>query len=126
MTKEDKLYEVYGSRYDWDENGWLTYGCDEASESGFEPFGEYETRNHIDGYYEWRPIELQGIEDNNGWIKIESIDNLPEKSTLCFCYNEMGHIFTTKLFKSNTNYSYVKLENITHYQPITKPEPPIY
>jgi len=74
MSKENKMYEVYGGRYDWDENGWLLYGCDEETESGFEPFGEYETRNHIDGYYEWRPIELRNIENNNGWEDIQKAE----------------------------------------------------
>jgi hypothetical protein len=29
--------------------------------------------------FNWRPKSLDGIENNNGWIKIESKDDLPKK-----------------------------------------------
>ena len=57
MTKQEKVTSVYGFKSD----------LIEAKNVGIEPdcFGEYETRNYKDGYYEWRPKSLQGIEDNN-------------------------------------------------------------
>ncbi len=133
MTKEEKIKEVYGCLGYVDENGWATYVIDEAFEYGIEPFGNYETRNHIDGAYEWRPIELQGIENNNGWIKIESEADLPEEDYGNYHVYSNKEIFgsepknqgTDDFYKDNNK---IKdwLDNHTHYQPIIKPEPPIY
>ena len=85
MTKEEKIKEAYGGLIDLsvlDENGWAIYGCEDFSESGIEPFGEYETKNHIAGVYNWRPKSLQGIENNNDWVKIESEEDLPKEKGL--------------------------------------------
>ena len=67
MTKQEKINSVYGLENSEmiDENGWATYVCDEQIEYGIEPFGEYKTRNNIDSTCEWRPLSLQGIENNN-------------------------------------------------------------
>jgi hypothetical protein len=102
-----------------DSDGWATYGVDENSEFGIEPFGEYETRNHVDGVFEWRPLSLQGIETNNNWIVIQSeaqFDEIP-----------------------NGNYLWYNIENgdweigdlpicgkYTHYQPVIMKNPPLH
>ena len=76
----------------------------------------------------FRPKSLQGIENNNGWVKIESEKDLPKESGLYFGKDyEFGtdmtfFDFETKEWEDSNGY----LLNITHYQPIEKPKPPIY
>ena len=76
----------------------------------------------------FRPKSLQGIENNNGWIKIESEKDLPKVSGLYFGKDyEFGtdmmyFDFETKKWEDSNGY----LQNVTHYQPIEKPKPPIY
>lgn len=75
----------------------------------------------------YRPKSLQGIEDNCGWIKIESESDLPKKDSECF-FIEHGNItqgiFNGKRFISN--YGVFGWKTITYHQPIEKPKPPIY
>lgn len=125
-AKEDKIKKAYGDIYDWDENGWLIYGCDEANEFGYEPFGEYETRNHVDGIYEWRPKSLQGIENNNGWIKIESEKDLPKEDCNCHIIYKNGIMSIDKYFVKHKNFNTNHFFHIEYYQPIQKPSLPIY
>ena len=75
-----------------------------------------------------RPKSLQGIENNNGWIKIENEDDLPKndmyvhiifnkKANIAFlCNGEFYNLNKVKYYK----------EGVTHYQPIEKPKLPIY
>lgn len=78
--------------------------------------------------YYFRPKSLQGIENNNGWIRIESDDDLPkEKSFFNACYfNEKNdHI----MFYGISHYELISLfeeKNITHYKPFERLKPPIY
>jgi len=129
MNSKEKAIELaYGDKYDWDENGWLMYGVDENSEYGYEPFGEYEKRNEVDGSFEWRPISLQGIETNNGWIKIESENDLPSENTDCwFMVNNLSWLgyYSKRGFFCNGGED-IELKFVTHYQPIIKPNNPIY
>lgn len=125
MTKEEKIKEAYGGLIDLsvlDENGWAIYGCEDFSESGIEPFGEYETKNHIAGVYNWRPKSLQGIENNNGWIKIESEKILFEKPENCLF--EWYNIFD-KRYDVGEHFNYGVF---THFKVIPEPkqELPLY
>lgn len=83
-----------------------------------------------DGVGKFRPKSLQVIEDNNGWIKIESENDLPK---------EYGEYYTISSFDntiSEKKYPHPKFSNdfnkewwlkyITHYQPIIKPDLPLY
>jgi len=80
--------------------------------------------------HEERPKSLQGIETNNGWIKIESEADLPNN------YQETYFIIKGSEQKMKVGYYYDEAfitlndshyKNIaTHYQPIIKPQPPIY
>ena len=81
-----------------------------------------------------RPKSLQGIENNNGWIKIESKDDLPkEEIDVHFIFTEYkgeeGRFQTYGVWDNNLKSFYsgaLKINNVTHYQPIIKPKPPIY
>lgn len=68
-----------------------------------------------------RPKSLKGIEDNNGWIRIES--DLP-KETECNFYDIVNNNYWTDMVDKYGNFNYET--KATHYQPIQEPEPPIY
>lgn len=79
----------------------------------------------------FRPIALQGIETNNGWIKLESEDDFPEDNVTCLIIDKNFGIISGKWINAPTEKQQVEakkywLENATHYQPIEKPKPPIY
>ena len=78
-----------------------------------------------------RPISLQGIENNNGWIRIESEEDLPkEEIDLHFIFEKNNGRFQTFGVWDNKLKSFysgaLKISNVTHYQPIEKPKLPIY
>ena len=71
-----------------------------------------------------RPKSLQGIENNNGWIKIESENDLPKSEVEYFVKRKnVAGIFIRQFVLSHTK-SWLKC--YTHYQQIIKPQPPIY
>lgn len=106
--------------------------------NGFLHFQPYALKNTdikiIDGLSFYRPKSLQGIENNNGWIKIESKDDLPkEEIDVHFIFTEYegkkGRFQTYGVWDNNLKSFYsgaLKINNVTHYQPIIKPKPPIY
>ena len=61
--------------------------------------------------------------DNNGWIKINSEEDLPKFIGQYFVFNsQKSDIY---YFENNTFWKN-QWKNITHYQPILKPQPPLY
>lgn len=69
-----------------------------------------------------RPKSLAGIENNNGWVKIESEDDLPQQMGNYWAIHvEYG--LEQRFFYDKTEHNWDK---ITHYQPIKKPRPPIF
>ena len=105
-----------------DENGWASYPNVQKHDYDF---GKLEFKDDCTFL---RPESLKGIENNNGWIKIESEKDLPKVSGLYFGKDyEFGtdmmyFDFETKKWEDSNGY----LQNVTHYQPIKKPKPPIY
>ena len=128
-SKKEVIEEAWGdSKIGYSkETGWaVTYcvnGIDDFTTEMQERFDfEYLEQDLI----KFRPKSLLGIEDNNGWTKIESEEDLPKE----------GHIYWT-LRKGFTYPMYVIvgdeginqkywLDNYSHYQPIQKPNAPIY
>lgn len=61
--------------------------------------------------------------ENNGWIKIESQDDLPKEDSYYYVVYKNGNVSNGPIsLKILTDNNYI----ITHYQPIIKPKPPIY
>ena len=121
---KNAYYEFWENVKDYvDENGWIDNSIPKFT------FGQLK---NLDLEYKndvfFRPKSLQGIENNNGWIKIESEKDLPKVSGLYFGKDyEFGtdmmyFDFETKKWEDSNGY----LQNVTHYQPIEKPKPPIY
>lgn len=79
-----------------------------------------------DGYFDVyiRPKSLQGIETNNGWIRIESEEDLPKEDGVYWVYTVDGNRQLRYLEDFLHNGKINKY--FTHYQPILKPEKPIY
>lgn len=130
MTKQEKIQEAYGEYYDRiklhiNENGWIDTQTFSFSRKGID-FEQYKKRsNTYLGFYN-RPKSLQGIEDNNGWIKIESEGDLPKQSGMYWTFI-IGKEVVANTFNTFGNNEFT-FDNgvVTHYQPIEKPKPPIY
>ena len=122
MTKEEKIKEAYGENYNphnIDENGWMKYSLwMHFFKKVDADYDEFDNRNMV-----VRPNSLTGIENNNGWIKIESEDDLPKESSNYWIFQSDLRTVTMKDFYDNKKYYGVKA---THYRPIVKPKPPIY
>jgi len=93
MTKEVAIQKAYGEHWETvkdyvDINGW----CSVRKKIMFDEIS-VNIEMQKDGYY-WRPKILQGIENNNGWTKIESINDLPriKDELIIFKY---GNAYTT-------------------------------
>lgn len=131
MTKQEKIQEVYGKHFkicNPDENGWCKYpNTEKISEDWDIDFGE-DYGNSPDEFYV-RPKSLQEIETNNGWIKIESENDLPTIGEYYTIVKFDNMIVERHFPNSKVNLEFNKewwLKYITHYQPIQKPQPPIY
>jgi len=135
MTKEERIQEAYGLAV-WNflddsvkekilsnDGGW-TY---EVNEKWLENSMNLDIE--LNGKY-CRPKSLKGIENNNGWIKIESEEDLPKESGVYeACINEeyIGRIrFSREFNEWSCIYDSDNLRFPSHYQPIIKPQPPIY
>lgn len=131
-TKQQAIQEAYGRFYDakkrhYSVNGW-------SNPESYTEQEMYEMMQEINmefGEHRCRPKSLQGIENNNGWIRIETEDDLPKDLTKCHFIirgyennHYMGHYYDGLFWNShNEAYSW---QVVSHYQPIEKPKPPIY
>lgn len=74
----------------------------------------------------FRPKSLRGIEDNNGWVKINSEEDLPKIGTDYWVINSSNFLIQASfLLDRKVFFKYGDID-VTHYQPIQKPNPPIY
>lgn len=130
MKKEEVIKEAWGIAYEevkgmLIENGYIAYIDLAHSSLNLSVFGLDLNYNNIGV----RPVSLQGIENNNGWIKIESEDDLPEIGTYChFIIKGFEELNNKGLFDGmfwDNKCAYIP-SIVTHYQPIEKPKPPIY
>lgn len=76
----------------------------------------------IDSYGtgKFRPKSLEGIEDNNGWIKVPDNNKINCQAD-CYAYSRQGYIYLIE-----ENEDLFEKGFITHYQPIVKPKKPLY
>lgn len=150
MTKENIIKEYYGEDYHRVINS--DYGIDEL---GYSDFYAFPNETFLGGYeffsvHEFgevirvRPIglgtALTNLKTNNGWIKVESANDLPKEFIYAFIrtiYPEFPETFVRigqHMINGKTiiwdfvNDNKYKLKEVTHYKEvkIEKPEPPIY
>lgn len=123
-NKQKAIEKAYGEHWEAvkdyvDENGWMP-----SSSWNFNLIYEQGKSFHnekisdLDFYI--RPLSLQGIETNNGWIKIESEADLPKEMGDYLVIMPDGDIRATFITSKPQKVGF------THYQPIIKPNPPIY
>ena len=136
-AKKEAIKKGYGNYYETfkeeiDENGWIglsRYGFEEdwCKEEKFDKM-TYEIffeDSFEDEMRFFRPKSLEGIDNNNGWIRIESEDDLPKVQDSFYVCFKNGEIIQ-RYFIPNNKHSKEDWRNITHWQPIEKPKPPIY
>lgn len=128
MTKEEKIKEAYGKYWELVKDlvrpdGSLSEAVWMGSGMEMIPYQDYST-----GYL--RPLSLVGIEDNNGWIKIESESDLPkEKFNYSFVYCLKPEIISSvqnNIVRNDQLEELFEDEWITHYKPVSEPTTPIY
>jgi len=109
--------------------GFVTCYC----ENGMDDILEYHnvTIDDLDvktdghGIVSYRPKQLQGLENNNGWITIESEADLPKDSSAYWVWRSDERVSSLNDYESDKSYFFPYLK-ATHYQPIEKPLPPIH
>ena len=137
MTKNEVIEKAYGHSYEdmknfIDGNGWLTEMHTSiyyrTTEDGKMLSSLMENSNiifeEVNNYL--RPESLSGIENNNGWIRIDSEADLPENGISCFfmVYDQIKTgIFDYRFKNKGCSYGW---GTVTHYQPIQKPHQPLY
>lgn len=88
-------------------------------------------RMSLETQYYVRPNSLNGIDDNFGWISINSESDLPsENGTFWILDKELG-IKSGEWRKAPNEVEHKKacefwIKRATHYQPINKPLPPLH
>lgn len=129
MTKEEKIQEAWKN---WkyiaidggvDDNGWTNY----AQNYGSFPINDFDQQQCLTGAT-IRPISLRGIENNNGWTKIESEEDLPKEEGTYEVYNlnpDIIFITVNIYFSKNDVHEHYLDGAITHYKPYNE-IPPIY
>jgi hypothetical protein len=118
--KLEAIKKAYGDAYrsyNVNENGWHVANdpkTDKPEQNGFALCDVYVLSNLM-----WRPNSLNGIETNNRWIRIESQEQYDElENGSYFWYN-----IDTGRYDSGDLWEYGVF---THYQPIIKPEIPLW
>lgn len=118
-TKEEVIKEAWGGAYGGDmiENGWKPINSVFISDTLRVDYSE--CKKYV------RPKTLQGIEDNNGWIAIKSEEDLPKEEGKYLTHRKNGIIIEEYFYLKNP-FAWQKYYNVTHYQQITKPKPPLH
>ncbi|WP_300685497.1 hypothetical protein [Chryseobacterium sp.] len=76
----------------------------------------------------WRPIQLRGIEDNNGWVKIESMDSFPILPIICITGILVADEFHLGTLRMRTEKDLIHMwqnAELTHYK-IVDTKAPVY
>lgn len=126
-SKQECIAKAYGN-YDFgqDKNGWssLDHVSEETDLSLFDAKNGMDNDTGI-GFVLVRPKSLQGIENNNGWIKIESEDDLPKDYNSLYDVSNNQNVDSVPMTLHQVKYLYNN-NKITHYQKHEKKIPPLY
>ena len=121
-AKQEAIKKAYGENYiHADINGWIRFGMYVPTDLGIENYDD------IDGF--WRCKSLQGIENNNGWIKIQSEADLPKErmhEVILLdeeCMEGYRNYDVIVFYEVNSRF---RKKEISHYKPIEKSKMPIY
>ena len=129
-AKQEAIKKAYGEYWEAvkdfvDENGWIDFLEDIQRIMYF-----FHDSDNIEVFKStWRPKSLQGIENNNGWIKIESEDDLPKEGMHEVilldeeCMEGYRNYDVIVFYEVNSRF---RKKEISHYKPIEKSKMPIY
>jgi hypothetical protein len=136
MTKEEKIKEAYGEYFNElsdiiSDDGWVSFHEDKNRlRNVFHNNENIEVSPNDNN--NWRPKSLQGIENNNGWTKIETKEDLPEHwgeydvvirgkiGRATYLRNDMWLVDGNDYPKKTSDHC------ITHYEQKIKRELPLY
>lgn len=135
MTKQQKIKESYGEFYSEAEliglsnDGYITL----TEERGmFCIWNDILMITHKHDNHRYRPASLKGLEENNGWIKIKGKNDLPKSEgeywVICKFFRESEfekRIYPNNKFSDEVNQDWW-LKFVTHYQPVIKPDLPLF
>ncbi|MCT4085473.1 hypothetical protein HZP81_17130 [Elizabethkingia anophelis] len=138
-SKNNAIKAAYGEYYkDYrrfiDENGFIYQSDLFFPETGMKKDGvEAEIisveKKHKWSNIKWRPMSLQGLENNRGWTRIESEEDLPKdrnKEDLLI-FTETGEILvTSSKYLSDAEIRRYWIKTVSHWQKFFKPNPPIF
>ena len=137
MTKEQKIQEAFGKSWSLlshsmqqhilNVHHWVDRSLNRMAVSPLDLGFDEETECEIHHEF-WRPKSLAGIENNNGWIKIETEDDLPDEGTLNHVFWN-GKILLLEFLKDHSKQKAFKEwseKGFTHYRPIHQPKHPVY
>jgi len=123
MTKQEAIQQAYGGLYNphIDENGWFDMTF-------------FESVPYIDSIWEIadrknakiRPKSLRDIETNNFWIDAKDESKIPDEYCYCWILTKDGEIVMREWNPHAKGFYGWREVEYTHYQPIIKPQPPIY
>lgn len=126
-TKEEVIKEAWGVHYssDIDENGYRTYNDFQAIHLN-QWFGDFWEKgfNEVLNIHWVRPKILKGIENNNGWIKIKSEDDLPEYGYYEVIRRDTGEYLRASLDNKISTTSLIQY--YSHYKPIENIDLPLH
>lgn len=135
MTKEEKIKEAWNNADGLNKNNWANYWTyDKAKEHGMDQDGWIKVCGYEPGEGTvcdfMRPPQLKGIENNNGWIKIESEDDLPKDYIECYFISIHNNTIRMGFYSKSDNKffsgEYYEVREVTYYMIIEKPKLPIY
>lgn len=110
------------------ENGWMDIRPGTYSNDQFFDRIKFNDKKHS-----IRPKTLSGLDNNNGWIKIENESDLPKDGNIrYFHYHLPSKERMIAMDIRLESYTFEAIKNLhsaglcTHYKPIEQPHPPIY
>jgi hypothetical protein len=136
MTKQEAIERAYGEYWDkvknnltgmfWFKSREVLGDFANTAISKIYPNIEWECLDNYHAFfcYYFRPKSLKGLEDNKGWIKIESEDDLPKESCRMWVLG-VGSTAPNIIYFTPSQFKIIH-NTCSHYQTIIKPEPPIY
>ena len=124
-AKQEAIKKAYGEYYNLVEkylNGFLLDRVNFERETGMKIYDLKNIEFIEEGIVYSYPAKVEGFQNNNGWKRIESEDDLPNHKIWLSDGKDVwqGNLFEMEFFAKRIN------TLATHYQPIEKPKPPIY
>lgn len=139
MKKEEVIKNAYGEHWeivknDIDEDGWMNLYFAVRANIGEIGSKTYQFKDIIGNPNKCRILSLCELEENKGWVKLESKIDLPKTEGNYFVIlknnpnkiSDLSWHGGSRFLGRQQNEKDWWPENITHYQKILKPELPIY